>query len=81
MSGEEKKKKYAFEKDVKTGNVNEPDTDMYQTDYSHEEDMDKVKQLETCGLSPDEEGICAPEEKKPEHVYVSEEQKKKKHAD
>ncbi len=80
MPSDEKKKKYTFEKDTKTGNVNAPDTDTYQADYTHEEDMEKVKQLETCGLGPDEEGICAPEEKKPEHVYVSEEQKKKKQA-
>ncbi len=80
MPSDEKKKKYTFEKDTKTANVNAPDIDTYQADYSHEEDMEKVKQLETCGLGPDEEGICAPEEKKPEHVYVSEEQKKKKQA-
>ncbi len=80
MSGDEKRK-YIFEKDKKTGNVNAPDTDMYHADYAHEEDMEKVKQLETCGLGPDEEGICGPEEKKPEHVYVSEEQKKKKQSD
>ncbi len=59
-------------KDTKTGNINEPDTDTYQADYTHEEEMVKVKQLETCGLGPDEEGICAPEKKKSEHVYVSE---------
>ncbi len=77
MPGEEKKKKYTFEKDIKTGNVNAPDTDPYQADYTHEEDMGNVKQLETCELGPDEEGICAPEEKEPEHVYISEEKKKK----
>ena len=80
MSSDEKKKKYTFEKDTKTDNVNAPDTDQYQADYAHEEDMEKIQQLETCGLGPDEEGICEPKEKKPEHVVVSEQQKKKKEA-
>jgi hypothetical protein len=39
--------------------------------------MDKVKKLEVCDLGPDTEGICEPEEKKPEHVFVSEDKKKK----
>ncbi len=81
MTSDQNKKKYTFEKDAKTGNVNEPDIDTYQADYTHEEDMDKIKELEVCGLGPDTEDICGPKEKKPEHVYLSEEQEKKKQAD
>jgi hypothetical protein len=39
--------------------------------------MDKIKKLEVCDLGPDPDDICEPEEKKPEHVFVSEEKKKK----
>lgn len=77
MAEQKKKKEYTFEKDIKTGNVNAPDTDTYHANYTHEEDMEKIKKLEVCDLGPDEEGICAPEEKKPEHVFVSEDKKKK----
>jgi hypothetical protein len=75
---EEKKEEYKFKKDIKSGTLNAPDTDTYHADYVHEQDMDKIKQLEVCDLGPDPEGICEPEEKKPEHVFVSEEKKKKK---
>jgi hypothetical protein len=75
---EQKKEEYKFKKDVKSGTLNAPDTDTYHANYVHEQDMDKIKQLEVCDLGPDPEGICEPEEKKPEHVFVSEEKKKKK---
>ncbi|HYB58778.1 MAG TPA: hypothetical protein VEB88_00850 [Candidatus Acidoferrales bacterium] len=75
---EEKKEEYKFKKDTKSGTLNAPDTDTYHANYVHEQDMDKIKQLELCDLGPDPEGICEPEEKKPEHVFVSEEKKKKK---
>jgi hypothetical protein len=75
---EEKKEEYKFKKDIKSGTLNAPDTDAYHANYVHEQDMDKIKKLEVCDLGPDPEGICEPEEKKPEHVFVSEEKKKKK---
>jgi hypothetical protein len=74
---EEKKEEYIFKKDIKSGNLNAPDTDSYDANYAHEQDMEKIKQLEVCDLGPDTEGICEPEEKKPEHIFVSEEKKKK----
>jgi hypothetical protein len=74
---EEKKEEYKFKKDIKSGTLNAPDTDTYHASYEHEQDMDKIKELEVCELGPDTEGICEPEEKKPEHVFVSEEKKKK----
>ncbi len=78
MSDEEKKKKYTFEKVSATSNVNAPDTSLYQADYSRQQNLEEIKELEVCGLGPDPDGICGPKEKKPQHVYVSEEQKKKK---
>ena len=75
---EEKKEVYTFKKDMKSGTLNAPDTDAYNANYAHEQDMDKIKKLEVCDLGPDPDDICVPEEKKPEHVFVSEEKKKKK---
>ncbi|HYC19197.1 MAG TPA: hypothetical protein VEF35_01085 [Candidatus Bathyarchaeia archaeon] len=74
---DEKKVEYKFKKDMKTGTLNAPDTDAYNANYEHEQDMDKVKKLEVCDLGPDTEGICEPEEKKPEHVFVSDDKKKR----
>jgi hypothetical protein len=74
---EEKKEEYTFKKDMKTGTLNAPDTDAYNANYAHEQDMDKINKLEVCDLGPDPDGIREPEEKKPEHVFVSEEKKKK----
>lgn len=74
----DEKKKYTFEKVATASNVNASDTGTYHSDYTHEENLDKIKELEVCDLGPDPDGICGPKEKKPEHVYLSEEQKKKK---
>ncbi|MGZ4863211.1 MAG: hypothetical protein ACXV5H_05130 [Halobacteriota archaeon] len=75
---EKKKEEYTFKKDIKSGTLNAPDTDSYNADYAHEQDMEKIKKLEVCDLGPDAEGICKPEEKKPEHIFVSEDKTKRK---
>jgi formylmethanofuran:tetrahydromethanopterin formyltransferase len=74
---EKKKEEYTFKKDIKSGTLNAPDTDSFDANYDHEQDMEKIKKLEVCDLGPDAEGICEPEEKKPEHIFVSEDKKKK----
>jgi len=60
---DEKKEEYKFKKDMKTGTLNAPDTDGYNADYEHEQDMDKVKKLEVCDLGPDTEASASQKRK------------------
>jgi len=62
---EEKKKEYKFEKDIKSGTIDEPDNAGYDATYRTKKEFEDSKKLEVCDLAPDEEGICEkPEEKK-----------------
>ncbi len=62
---EEKKKEYKFEKDIKSGTIDETDIVGYNGTYRTDKELDDKKKLEVCDLGPDEEGICEkPEEKK-----------------